>query len=90
MDHAAQYEFFTNAETLTRWVKIERPYGGDPLEYLREVTDLPIQRVYFEIRRAMRKKIDWISTAALALIIAAAIVWALYQLGAQLFAYLFS
>src|SRR5262249_672076 len=36
MHNAAQYEFFTNAETLTVWVTIERQYGGDPLEYLRE------------------------------------------------------
>jgi len=90
MRHGAQYEFTTVSETLTCWVTIELPYGGDPLDYLREVTGLPIQRVYFEIRRATRKKLDWIATGLLALTILAGVGWALWELGTRIFAYLFS
>jgi len=90
MRHGAQYEFITAAETLTRWVTIERLHGGDPLAYLKEVTDLPIKRVYFEIRRALRKKLDWILTGVLALLLVAGACWALWEIGTQLFAYLFS
>ena len=86
MRHGAQYEFGTNAETLTRWVTIWRPSDQDPVTYLREVTGLPIERVFFEIRRTTRKKlIDWIGTGALVLCILYAagwVLWQLWQLGA--------
>jgi hypothetical protein len=89
MVHGAQYEFSTNVCTLTRWVTIERLTDQDPVTYLREVTGLPIERVYFEIRRAMRKKLDWIATGLLALCFLIAGGYVVWQLGARLIAYLF-
>ena len=84
----AQYTFTTDFATFTRWVTVARPDNRDPLDYLKEVTELPIERVFFEIRRAMRKRLDLIGTGLLALCILLGVGWFCWEIGTRLIAYL--